>query len=134
MSLFIKKSKGNQKDCRKVHFERLGYAVLLLKHKYLCVNSALHYLRPPLRGLKPCTKHPSTLLKTFRIISPLRGRKQHSNFEDLSNPSTLELLPRCGDWNGIKIFVGMLLITFRITTPLRGLLNDLSLLCNTGYE
>ena len=37
---------------RKVHFERLGYAVLLLKYRYLCVTSAQHYLRPPMRGLK----------------------------------------------------------------------------------
>ena len=58
---------------QKVHFERLGYAVLFLTYRYLCVNSALHYLRPPLRGLKPLKIMPSV-----HFI-------------------TLELLPHCGD-------------------------------------
>ena len=29
-----------------------NYTILSPRHRYLCVNSAPHYLRPPLRGLK----------------------------------------------------------------------------------
>ena len=97
-------------DRRKVHFERLGYAVLLMRHRYLCVNSALHYLRPPLRGLKLFKSKMPRHGIIFRIISPLRGLK----------PIILK-------GEGIISY-------FRITTPLRGQLNALSLLCKNGYE
>ncbi len=45
--------------------------------RYLCVNSALHHLRPPLRGLKLlfAKVRPSVNFIDFRITSPLRGLK-----------------------------------------------------------
>ena len=58
--------------------------ILLMTHRYLCVNSALHYLRPPMRGLKPVVRQLSNErlgTHAFRIISPLRGLKLVSTTE-----------------------------------------------------
>ena len=77
--------------------ERLGYAVLLPTHRYLCVNSALHYLRPPLRGLKRVSSMIQVETMFFRVISPLRGLKQLIGRHRGVVLATLELLPHCGD-------------------------------------
>ena len=46
---------------------------LFLKSRYPCVNGTPYHLRPPLRGLKHCCWHCRSRSQPFRITSPLRG-------------------------------------------------------------
>ena len=82
---------------QKVHFERLGYAVLFLTYRYLCVNSALHYLRPPLRGLKPNAISWESSKVAFRITTPLWGLKRTQVHCRIVFNTPLEFLPHSGD-------------------------------------
>ena len=75
-----------------MHFKRLDYAGLLLKHRYLCVNSALHYLRSLLRGLKRLELMAYLSIHDFRITTPLRGRKRLSITKELSGVSYFKII------------------------------------------
>ena len=50
---------------------------LFLKSRYPCVNGTPYHLRPPLRGLKHFQNNTNCKINNFRIISSLRGHQNH---------------------------------------------------------